>query len=181
MAFLSLARLRPAMDAHAADPPVEEVVGDALREAGETVAVAEGATGGLVTALLTAPPGASDYLDRGHVTYGYDSVREVLAVSRETLDAHGAVSGPAVEEMARGARDRSRTDWGLAAAGIAGPSGGTADRPVGTAFVAVAEAAPWESGDSEASVRRYGFEGARADVRERVARQALRDLHAAVK
>jgi nicotinamide-nucleotide amidase len=169
------------MDAHAADPPVEEVVGDALREAGETVAVAEGATGGLVTALLTAPPGASDYLDRGHVTYGYDSVREVLAVSRETLDAHGAVSGPAVEEMARGARDRSRTDWGLAAAGIAGPSGGTADRPVGTAFVAVAEAAPWESGDSEASVRRYGFEGARADVRERVARQALRDLHAAVK
>lgn len=168
------------MDAHASDPPVEEVVGDALRETGETVAVAEGATGGLVTALLTAPPGASDYLDRGYVTYGYDSLREVLAVSRETLDAGGAVSAPAVREMARGARDLSRTDWGLAAAAIAGPSGGTPDRPVGTAFVAVAEAAPWETGQSDATARRYEVDGSRADVRERVARQALGDLHDAV-
>lgn len=168
------------MDDHAANPPIETILGETLREAGATVAVAEGATGGLVTALLTAPPGASDYLDRGYVTYGYDSLREVLGVSRETLDASGAVSAPTAREMARAARDRSRTDWGLATAAIAGPEGGTADRPVGTAFVAVAEAAPWESGESNASVQRYEFAGSRAAVRERVARQALRDLHAAL-
>jgi len=168
------------MDEYATDPPIEGRVGDALREAGETVAVAEAATGGLVTALLTAPSGASDYADRGYVTYAYDSLRETLAVSRETLDAHGAVSAPTVREMATGARDRARTDWGVAAAAIAGPGGGTPDRPVGTAFVAVAEAAPWETGDSSVTARRYAFEGDRAAVRERVARQALRDLHAAV-
>jgi len=168
------------MDEYAEDPPVEARVADGLRAAGETVAVAEGATGGFVTTLLTAPPGASDYLDRSHVTYGYDSLREVLAVPRETLDESGAVSGPTVAAMARAARDRSRTDWGLATAAIAGPDGGTSDRPVGTAFVAVAEAAPWESGDSETTVRRYEFGGSRAAVREQAARQALRDLHEAV-
>ncbi len=164
------------MDDHAEDPPVEERVADTLRDAGETVAVAEGATGGLVATLLTAPPGASDYLDRAYVTYGYDSLREVLAVPRETLDASGAVSAPTAEAMARAARDRSRTDWGLATAAIAGPGGGTPDRPVGTAFVAVAAAAPWESGKSETSVRRHEFDGPRAAVRERVARQSLRAL-----
>lgn len=168
------------MDEHASDPPIERLVGDALREAGETVAVAEGATGGLVTALLTAPPGASDYLDRGYVAYAYDSLRETLAVSRETLDAHGAVSEPTVREMARAARDRSRTDWGLATAAVAGPGGGTTDRPVGTAYVAVARAAPWGSGDSGVRASRYEFEGSRRTVRERVARRALRDLHEAV-
>jgi len=162
------------------DPPIERRVGDALLTADETVAVAEAATGGLITALLTAPPGASSYLDRGYVTYAYDSLREELAVPRETLDEHGAVSGPTVEAMARAARDRARTDWGVGAAAVAGPGGGTDERPVGTAFVAVAEAAPWESGDSSASVERYRFEGSRDAVREQVVRQALRDLLAAV-
>jgi nicotinamide-nucleotide amidase len=162
------------------DRPIEKRVADALRRTDGTVAVAEAATGGLVVALLTAPPGASDYLDRGYVTYAYDSLRETLAVSRETLDTHGAVSGPTVREMARAARDRARTDWGVATAAIAGPSGGTPDRPVGTAFVAVAEAAPWETGQSAASATRYQFDGSRGEVRERAARQALRDLHAAV-
>jgi len=168
------------MDEHAADPPIEEQVAETLRDAGETVAVAEGATGGLVATLLSAPPGASDYFDRAYVTYGYDSLREVLAVPRETLDDAGAVSGPTATAMARAARDRSRTDWGLATAAIAGPGGGTPDRPVGTAFVAIAEAAPWKTGDSAATVRRYEFDGDRTSIRERVARQALRDLHEAV-
>jgi nicotinamide-nucleotide amidase len=168
------------MDAFADDPPVERRVARALREAGDTVAVAETATGGLVGALLTAPPGASDYFDRAYVTYAYDSLREELAVARETLDEHGAVSGPAVREMAQAARDRTRSDWGVATAAVAGPSGGTEDRPVGTAFVGVAEAAPWESGASGVTVERYEFDGDRAAVRERVARQALGDLLAAV-
>ena len=167
------------MHDHASDPPVQRRVGRCLRKREETVAVAEGATGGLVGALLSAPAGASDYFDRAYVTYGYDSLREVLALDRETLDDHGAVSGPAVAEMARAARDRARADWGVGVAGIAGPGGGTDDRPVGTCFVAVARAAPWESGDSETTVRRHVVEGPRADRRERFARQALSDLLAA--
>lgn len=168
------------MDDFAADPPVETRLGDRLRERADTVAVAETATGGLVTALLTRPPGASDYLDRGWVPYAYDSLREELAVARETLDDHGAVSAPVVRELARAARDRARADWGIGVAAIAGPTGGTEERPVGTAFVGIAEAAPWESGKSKATVERYAFDGDRAAVREQVARQALRDLHAAL-
>ena len=168
------------MHDYADDPPLERQVGKDLRNADATVAVAEAATGGLVATLLTDPPGASDYFDRGFVTYAYDSLREVLAVSRETLDDHGAVSGPAVREMAQGARDRARVDYGVATAAVAGPGGGTDDRPVGTAFVAVAEAKPWESGESGVTVERYSFDGDRAAVCERVARQALRDLRVAV-
>jgi len=167
----------------AADEPGQTIdvrLGDALRNAGETVAVAEGATGGLVAALLSAPPGASAYFDRAYVTYGYDSLREGLAVSRETLDEHGAVSAPVVREMARAARDRTRSDWGLAVAGVAGPGGGTPDRPVGTAFVGVARAAPWESGESETSVERDTFEGERREIREAMARRALSVFLAAV-
>jgi len=162
------------------DTPIEEAVGDALRDADATVAVAEAATGGLVGALLTAPPGASGYFDRAYVTYAYDSLREELAVARETLDEHGAVSAPVVREMAQAARDRARTDYGVATAAVAGPGGGTEQLPVGTAVVAVASAAPWESGDSETTVSRYEFDGDRSAVREAVARQALRDLRAAV-
>jgi nicotinamide-nucleotide amidase len=168
------------MHEHAEDPPIEHRVAEVLRDAGATVAVAEAATGGLVASLLTAPPGASDYFDRGYVTYAYDSLREELAVPRETLDEHGAVSGPAASEMARAARDRARTDYGVATAAVAGPGGGTDERPVGTAFVAVAAAAPWGSGGSGVAVERYEFDGDRAAVRERAARQALSDLRGAV-
>ncbi|WP_302082350.1 CinA family protein [Salinibaculum rarum] len=160
--------------------PVEERVADTLRDADATVAVAEAATGGLVATLLTTPPGASDYFDRAYVTYAYDALREELAVSRETLDEHGAVSAPTVREMAQAARDRARTDFGVATAAVAGPGGGTDERPVGTVFVAVASAAPWESGDSTTTVERYTVDGDRDGVREQAARQALRDLAAAV-
>jgi len=168
------------MDEFADVPPVEERLGDLLRERGDTVAVAEGCTGGLTAALLTRPPGASEYLDRAKVPYDYDALREVFAVSRETLDAHGAVSDPAVRELAQAARDTADATWGVATAGIAGPSGGSAEIAVGTGFVGVAHAAPWGSGDSETTVARYEFDGGRDAVRERLARQALIDLEAVI-
>jgi nicotinamide-nucleotide amidase len=164
------------MHEFAADPPVEERVGDLLRERGETVALAETTTGGLATVLLTSVPGSSDYLDRAVVPYDYDAIRETLAVARETLDEHGAVSAPVVREQAQAARDTADATWGVATAGVAGPGGGTADKPVGTGFVGVAYAAPWGTGDSETTVARYEFDGDRAAVRERLARQALADL-----
>jgi nicotinamide-nucleotide amidase len=168
------------MREYAADPPVEERIGDALREIDATVAVAESCTGGLIGSLLTDVPGSSDYFDRSVVTYSYDAKLEELAVSRESLDGHGAVSAPVAEQMAAGVRDRAGTTFGLSTTGIAGPEGGTEEKPVGTVFVAVANRAAWGTGDSETRVARYEFDGDRRQVKEQIARRALGDLLAAV-
>jgi len=164
----------------AADPPVEERVGDALRAAGATVATAESCTGGLIGSLVTDVPGASDYFDRALCTYSNDAKQALLAVPREALDEHGAVSAPVARRMAAGVRDTAGTTWGLATTGIAGPSGGTDEKPVGTAFVGVAYAGAWESGDSYTTATRYEFDGDRRELKERIARQALRDLESAL-
>jgi nicotinamide-nucleotide amidase len=162
------------------DSPVETRVGDALRRRGDTVAVAESLTGGLVGSRLTDVPGSSDYFDRAVVAYSNDAKREALAVSRETLDAHGAVSAPVAREMAQGVRDTADTTWGVSTTGIAGPTGGTAEKPVGLVFVGVAHAAPWGTDASFARAERYVFDGDRADVKRRSATAALSDLLSAV-
>lgn len=168
------------MTAQDADPPIEERVADALREAEASLAVAESCTGGLLTSLLTDVPGASDYLDRGLVTYANDAKQELLAVARETLDEHGAVSAPTARQMARGVRDTAGTTWGVSTTGIAGPAGGTADKPVGTVFIGTAYAAPWGTTRSTVRVEEYHFDGGRLARKERFARQALRDLAARI-
>jgi nicotinamide-nucleotide amidase len=157
-------------------PPVEESVGDVLRDRGETVAVAESCTGGLVGSLLTDVPGSSDYFDRSVVTYSYDAKLEELGVRREALDEEGAVSEPVALDMARGVRDIAGTTWGVGTTGIAGPSGGTPEKPVGTAFVAVAFAGEWGSGESYVTAERVEFDGDRRAVKEGIARAALRRL-----
>lgn len=155
---------------------IEKRVGEALRESGATVATAESCTGGLVCSLLTDIPGSSDYVDRGFVTYAYDAKRAMLGVSREVLEEHGAVSEPVAREMARGARDVADVTWGVSTTGIAGPSGGTDDKPVGTVFIGIAYAASWESGDSYVTVSRHEFNGTRKEIKEKIARQTLSDL-----
>jgi len=122
--------------------PIEKTLGDLLTERGETLATAESLTGGLVGSRVTEVPGASAYFDRGFVTYAYDAKRELLGVSRESLDAEGAVSAAVAEQMAAGARDHADTTWAVATTGIAGPDGGTAEKPVGLVYVGVAYAAP---------------------------------------
>ncbi len=156
--------------------PIEKRVGDALRERGETLAVAESCTGGLVGSHVTDVPGSSDYFDRSVVSYSYDAKRDLLAVSRETLDEHGAVSDPVARQMARAVCDTADTDWGVATTGIAGPDGGTDEDPVGTVYVGVANAAPWGSGDSRTTVRRHVVEGSREEVKGRFVERALADL-----
>lgn len=146
--------------------PLAERLGDALRRTGATVATAESATAGLVAGRLTAVPGASDYVDRGVVTYAYDAKRELLGVEREALDEHGAVSEPVARQMARRVRDHSDTTWGVSVTGVAGPTGGTEATPVGTVYVGVAYAAEWGSEASYAAVEHHEFEGDRAAVRE---------------
>jgi nicotinamide-nucleotide amidase len=158
---------------------IEERVGDVLRDRGEYVAVAESCTGGLVGSLVTDVPGSSDYFDRSSVTYSYDAKLEELGVARETLDGAGAVSEPVAREMARAARDGAGITWGLSTTGIAGPTGGTDEKPVGTVYVGVARAAPWGTGDSACTVERYVFDGGRTEIKRRIAEQALEDLLAA--
>ncbi|MFB6138157.1 MAG: CinA family protein [Halobacteriaceae archaeon] len=157
-----------------------EAVVSALADADQTVAVAEGVTGGLVCARLTDVPGASDVLERGYVPYAYDALRTQLGVDRETLDEHGAVSEPVARVLARRARDRADATWGVATVGVAGPGGGTADRPVGTVVAGLAHAAPWGTRDSWARADRRTFDGDRRAVRDGGAAWALARLHEAV-
>ena len=155
-------------------------VRDELKETfdgrGEYVAVAESATGGLVGSLVTDVPGASDFFDRSVVTYTYDSKMEELCVSREALDEHGAVSAPVARGMARGVRDKAGATWGVATTGIAGPTGGTAQNPVGTVYVGVAYAGDWGTETSYCDVERYVFDGDRRANKREFAEAALRKL-----
>jgi len=158
------------------DDPLERRLGDRLREADQTVAVAESCTGGLGGARLTATPGASDYFDSAVVAYAYDAKRHLLGVSREALDEAGAVSARVAREMARGVRDRTDVTWGLSTTGVAGPSGGTEETPVGTVYVGVAYAGEWGTETSYATATRYQFDGDRAAVREATVDRALADV-----
>lgn len=159
---------------------IEKTVGESLCERGEFVAAAESCTGGLIGSLLTDVPGSSDYFDRSIVTYSYDAKMEHLGVPRETLDDLGAVSEPVAEQMARGVRDAAGVTWGIATTGIAGPTGGTDEKPVGTVYIAISHAAAWETGDSWCRVQRYVFDGSRREIKRQIAEQALEDLQTAV-
>lgn len=160
--------------------PIETQAGNALRKVDATLGLAESCTGGLVSSLVTDVPGSSDYFDRGVVTYANDAKQQLLGVSREALDSHGAVSQPVATEMARGIRDTAGTTFGVATTGIAGPTGGTDEKPVGTVYIGVAYAAPWGTENSTVSVERYEFDGTRDARKAKFARQALTDLLAAV-
>jgi nicotinamide-nucleotide amidase len=117
---------------------MESVLGDMLREKGLTLSLAESCTGGLVGNLVTNVPGSSEYFLGGVVAYSNQSKMDLLGVSPETLRRHGAVSDKTVQEMALGARERFKTDLALAISGIAGPEGGSAEKPVGTVCIGMA-------------------------------------------
>jgi nicotinamide-nucleotide amidase len=137
-----------------------------LTDAGLTIALAESCTGGLVATMLTDLPGASAFLDRSAVTYANAAKRDWLGVPEEVLAAQGAVSEACALAMARGIREAAGSDLGLAVTGIAGPSGGTPQKPVGTVFIALADA------DRE-QVKSYRFSGDREKIRRMAACMAL--------
>jgi nicotinamide-nucleotide amidase len=139
-----------------------EVLKAQLIESGATVATAESCTGGLVAKMLTDLAGSSAYFLGGFVTYSNDAKTALLGVSSETLETHGAVSEQVVREMAEGARARVGADYALAASGIAGPGGGTDDKPVGTVYVA------W-AGPKTTEARRLSLPGDRAMIRSNTA------------
>jgi len=117
---------------------LEEIVGRLLTEQGLTIAVAESCTGGLIAHQLTNVSGSSAYFMGGVVAYSNEVKERVLGVSGETLSAHGAVSEETVREMARGARRLFGTDVAISSTGIAGPTGGTPEKPVSLVYVALA-------------------------------------------
>jgi nicotinamide-nucleotide amidase len=122
------------------DLHMHEIVGQLLIERGRTLAIAESCTGGLIAHRLTDVPGSSSYLLEGLVTYSNEAKVRDLGVSPADLETSGAVSEAVARQMAEGARERAGADIGIATTGIAGPSGGTEEKPVGTVFIAYADA-----------------------------------------
>ena len=139
----------------------------ACRAAGLMVATAESCTGGLVAAALTAVAGSSDVVERGFVTYSNRAKTEMLGVPPALLAAHGAVSAPVARAMAEGALAHSAAQVAVAVTGIAGPGGGTPDKPVGLVHFACARAG------QPTRVRHEVFAGDRDAVRRQAARLAL--------
>jgi nicotinamide-nucleotide amidase len=140
-----------------------------LRGAGLRLAVAESCTGGLLGGRLTEVPGSSDVFLGGVISYHDDVKRELLEVSAELIAAHGAVSEPVVRAMAEGAARRLGADVAVAVTGIAGPGGGSEEKPVGTVWFAT-----WLRGAIEA--RRIVFPGTREEIRARAVQSALYQL-----
>jgi nicotinamide-nucleotide amidase len=143
---------------------------DALRTRGRRVAVAESCTGGLIGGRITDVPGSSDVFDGGVIAYANAVKRRELGVPPEVLDVHGAVSEPVACAMAEAARTRFGTDYGIGVTGIAGPGGGTPEKPVGLVWFAVA-------GPDGTSAHRSIFPGSREEIRARAAQTGLYLLH----
>ena len=148
---------------------LEQVVGDQLRERQMTIAVAESCSGGLLASRLTDVPGSSDYMDRGVVCYSNDAKTEWLGVPASLINEQGAVSEAVARAMADGVRERSRTSVGVGITGIAGPGGGSPEKPVGTVCIAVVT-------PHGRDVRRFAFIGPRDMVKFQSAQAAMNML-----
>jgi competence/damage-inducible protein CinA-like protein len=149
--------------------PLEAVIGDLLREKRLTISVAESCTGGLLASRITDVPGSSEYFDRGAVCYSNRAKEEMLGVPAALIAAHGAVSEPVAKAMADGIAERSGSDIGLGITGIAGPGGGTPEKPVGTVAIAVKTT-------SATQIRTFQFLGGRDMVKFQSAQAAMNML-----
>ncbi|AKL08419.1 MULTISPECIES: nicotinamide-nucleotide amidase [Klebsiella] len=146
---------------------LSEQVGQALKARGATVTTAESCTGGWVAKTLTDIAGSSAWFERGFVTYSNEAKSQMIGVSEATLLDHGAVSEPVVVEMAIGALRAARADYAISVSGIAGPDGGSAEKPVGTVWFGVASAS------GQGVTQRECFAGDREAVRRQATAYAL--------
>ncbi|MBO0719264.1 MAG: competence/damage-inducible protein A [Blastocatellia bacterium] len=140
------------------DETLEEVVGERLRANGYTLATAESCTGGLLSGRITEVPGSSEYFLEGAVTYSNQAKTRRLGVPAELIEKHGAVSEEVATAMASGVRELAGSTFGIGITGIAGPGGGTVEKPVGLVYIALAE-------DSQAAARKFFFPGDRQLIR----------------
>jgi len=148
------------------DDSLASVVGGLLREQRATLAVAESCTGGLLAKELTDIPGSSDYFSAGWITYCNDAKTSFLNVDSYLIRQHGAVSAPVARQMAQNACSLAQTDYALALTGIAGPTGGTQEKPLGLVYIALAD-------KTDVQVTRNIFPGNRPGIRRRAAYTAL--------
>lgn len=144
-----------------------EQLGRFLKDCSKTIATAESCTGGWIAQTITDVPGSSAWFDRGFVTYSNTAKVQMLAVSPQTLQDYGAVSAETATEMAAGALAHSDADVAVAVTGIAGPDGGTPDKPVGTVFIA------WADKNGETKALRKQLSGNRRLIREQTVRSAI--------
>ena len=168
------ALLGPAVYARREEETLEAVVGRLLAGRGETLATAESCTGGLVAERVTRVPGSSVYFLGGVVSYSDRLKAELLGVPAATIREHGAVSEPVARAMAEGARERLGADWAVAITGVAGPGGGSEEKPVGTVYLAWA--GPAVEAESGTASRRVRFLGSRERVRALSTQAALEGL-----
>ncbi len=145
-------------------------IGGALKSHGMMLATAESCTGGGIAQAVTSVAGSSAWFDRGFVTYSNLSKQQMLGVQESTLIAYGAVSEAVVREMADGALGNSTAQFSLAVSGIAGPEGGTPDKPVGTVWFA------WALANGVTTVARHQFSGNRDEVRAQAVRVAMQGV-----
>jgi nicotinamide-nucleotide amidase len=149
---------------------MQQIVGELLRMRRFRIAAAESCTGGLVMARLTEVPGSSDYVDRGVVVYSNESKTDLLGVPASLISEHGAVSEPVAEAMAVGMARLAATDVAVGITGVAGPSGGTPEKPVGMVAIASAWA---HNGVIDTRVRTFNFVGGREMIRFQASQAAL--------
>ncbi len=150
-----------------AETSIEQVLIERLTAAGQTVATAESCTGGLIASTLTDVSGSSAVFHRGYVTYANEAKTELLGVPAALLAEHGAVSEPVARAMVEGCLENSRADHAIAVTGIAGPTGGSEEKPVGTVYIAVT------SRGGETIVRHECFASDRVSFKQRTTRAAL--------
>ncbi len=139
---------------------------DHLKKKGLTIATAESCSGGLIGHILTNISGSSNYFERGVISYSNNAKMQLLDVSDETLKDYGAVSAQVAEEMADGIRKKSNVDIGLSSTGIAGPGGGTKEKPVGLVYIGL-------SSKNETIVKKFLFNGSRMENKENTCKAAL--------
>ncbi len=143
-----------------------DMVGQMLCAKGYTISCAESCTGGLLTSTLTDVPGSSAYVMGSVVSYSNDVKSRILHVAEETLAAHGAVSSETARAMAEGVRNLMQTDVGVGITGIAGPGGGSPEKPVGLVYIAVSTL-------GKTSVEKNVFSGVRAEIKRAAVNKAL--------
>ncbi len=152
---------------------IETVLVELLIENKMKLATAESCTGGLIAQKITSVPGASECFDCGVVTYSNEQKHKLLGVSEETLGKYGAVSEQTALEMCQGVKKLADADYGISVTGIAGPGGGTPEKPVGTVWIGIC-------GTDIHKAEKYVFDGDRNQVRESTAKTALKIVKDAI-
>jgi len=151
-------------------PDLSERLLIALADRGLKLVSAESCTGGMIAAALTTLPGASDVFERGFITYSNEAKTELLGVPAELIEAHGAVSAQVAQAMAAGALNHSRADLAVSVTGIAGPGGGSPEKPVGLVYIGIADK------QGAATSFRHQFTGDRTEVRRQTVEAAFAHL-----